>query len=86
MKTKNVNNKRIIDWKAYKAELTSKTESVFNECERDMHNMTMKEGLIKKELLCPNYRKVCSEMEIFDQTDLDYFRYEKDLAFGDFND
>jgi hypothetical protein len=87
MKTKNNENKRIIDWKAYKQELEKREgRASFNEYESDLHTMRVKEGLIEKELLCPIYKKVWNEMNAFDGTNLDYFRYEKELTLGEFND
>ena len=84
---KNTNDKRIIDWKSYKKELENKKEfSFFNEYERDLHSMTMKDGLISKTLLCPAYSNVLNEMKAFEISDLDYFRYEKELKFGEFDD
>lgn len=85
MKLKNGTNK--IDWKAYKEELTNRSpRSVFNEYERDLHTMTMKEGSTKKCLFSPKYIEIKSEMTAFDKTNLDYFKYEKDLNFGEFDD
>jgi hypothetical protein len=85
MKLKNDTNK--IDWKAYKEELTNRsTPGVFNEYERDLHTMTVKEGPIKKSLNSSKYLEIKNEMTAFDKTDFDYFKYEKDLNFGEFDD
>lgn len=82
-----------ISWKNYKTELTTqqnqsdnkKAQSAPNEYERDLHTMTMKESKIKNFLHSPKYKKIIDEMKIFDQTDFDYFKYEKDLNIGDFD-
>lgn len=87
MKSNNETNLSRIDWKNYKEELESReTQALFNECERDLHTMTVKEGSVKKHLLSPTYGKIVNQMSIFDQTNLDYFNYEKELSFGEFSD
>ena len=84
MKLKNDTNK--IDWKAYKEELTNRsTPGVFNEYERDLHTMTVKEGLISKSLLCRKYKDVLNEMEAFEVSNEDFFKYEKEFTLGEFN-
>lgn len=87
MKTKTgANNQKIIDWKSYKQELIDReTQGVFNEYKRDLHTMKVKEGLIAKTLLCPDYKSVLEEMDAFEITDLDLLKYEKELNLGEFN-
>lgn len=87
MKLKNnSDNKKIIDWKAYKSELDAKKTCNFNEYERDLHNMTMKDGLFENCLQCHEYKNILREMTNFDQTNFDYFNYEKELKLGELND
>lgn len=82
-----VKNNEKIDWNTYKKELANKTkENAFNEYERDLHTMTMKEGPIKKCLHSSKYMEIKNEMTAFDNTNLDYFKYEKGLNFGEFDD
>ena len=87
MKTKTgSNNQKKIDWKAYKEELNNReTKTVFNEYERDLHTMKVKDDLIARILLRPDYRSALEEMEAFDVTDLDLLKYEKELNIGEFN-
>jgi hypothetical protein len=82
----NSNNKKTIDWKAYKEELGNRaTQGVFNEYERDLHTMTMKEGPYEKCISSPKYKIALNDMPDFDRTNLDYFNYEKELTLGKFN-
>ena len=61
------------------------TEDVLNDYRADLHNMTMKESLAKDLFLCPAYLRAVSELGEFDQTNLDYYNYEKELLFGKFD-
>jgi hypothetical protein len=47
--------------------------------------MKVKEGLISKALLCPEYKSALDEMDAFDGTDLDFLKYEKELNIGEYN-
>lgn len=82
-----------ISWEEYKKELEKRQSYLDNkkqlvtpnEYERDLHTMTMKESKIKNFLHSPKYKEIIDELKIFNQTDLDYFKYEKDLNIGEFN-
>ncbi|MDD4110859.1 MAG: hypothetical protein PHS54_04850 [Clostridia bacterium] len=91
---KDKNNIEKINWKEYKNAFVNQQSSLdsregfipFNEYESDLHTMTMKESTAKNFLHSPEYRQIFDEMRIFDQTNLDYFKYEKDLSIGEFDD
>lgn len=74
-----------IVWEQYTSSFGKTTEDILNEYRSDLHNMTMRESLISDAMLCPAYLRAVSELGEFDQTNLDYFNYEKELLFGKFD-
>lgn len=86
MKFKKSSNETKIDWIAYEKELKMrKKQDIFNECKRDLHSMTMKDDE-RNLFLSHEYNDALKDMTIFNQTDFDYYRYEKELTLGEFND
>lgn len=80
-------NANKISWKEYKSSLSNKNEeNLFNECQKDLHTMTMKERDFKDGLTSQEYADAIESLSVFDQTDPDYLNYEKELTIGEFND
>lgn len=77
--------KENINWEDYQNSFGKITEDVLNEYNEDLHNMTVKDSLVKDAYLCPAYLRAMSEIGEFDTTNTDYFNYEKELLFGKTN-
>ncbi|MGN0748092.1 MAG: hypothetical protein ACI4L1_00190 [Christensenellales bacterium] len=77
--------KQIIDWEEYCKAFDECDQRVFNECIRSLHNMKMKEGLWEKVFVSAEYLGAVREFDEFDQTDFDYFEYEKEISIGETN-
>ncbi|MCI6542434.1 MAG: hypothetical protein MR423_01345 [Firmicutes bacterium] len=77
--------KQLIDWEEYCKAFDEMDCGIFNECIRDLHNMKMKEGLCDEIFGCEEYSSVLRELEAFDQTNFDYFEYEKEITIGETN-
>ena len=74
-----------ISWKEYKNKLNkSEPAEPFNEYERDLHNMTMKDNEFKDCLSSKEYAELSDDLNIFDKTNPDYFNYEKELIIEEF--
>ena len=72
-------------WEEYKKSFKEISEDVLNDYATDLHSMKMKEEVAKNAYLCPAYLKAMAEIGEFDNCNLDYFCYEKEISIGEPN-
>ena len=72
-----------LNWEIYRTSFVKIPEDVLNEYRDDLHSMTVKDSLFKDTYLCPAYLRAMAEIGEFDNCNLDYFDYEKELNFGE---
>ena len=73
------------NWEEYKNSFGKVSEDVLNEYRADLHSMTVKDSLVKDAYLCPAYVRAMAEIGEFDNCNLDYFNYEKEISIGEPN-
>ncbi len=83
--SKKNNKTNEINWGKYNEELLKLPSSTLNEYRDDLHNMTVKDSLVRDAYLCPAYLRAMKELEDYDNIELNYLNYEKDLKFGESN-
>lgn len=78
--------KNQIEWNEYKNAFSPVKDenSLLNEYEGELHKMTVKGGF-EKFYLSSAYQKVVKESEIFNETNDDFFNYERKLKIGETN-